>query len=113
MRISDWSSDVCSSDLRRRQQRPDQRPFRIRQISAIHDCSSKRSSESEVRLNGNPFCQRGLDGPDSSSNYEVRPDGPRYGPPSVSFKLALKHMLLHSHDYITKVIGIKDRTSVV
>src|SRR3546814_9391539 len=44
----------------RRQQRPDQRPFRIRQISAIHDCSSKRSSESEVRLNGNPFCQRGL-----------------------------------------------------
>src|SRR3546814_1624697 len=29
MRISDWSSDVCSSDLRRRCRQPQSRPYRL------------------------------------------------------------------------------------
>lgn len=70
-----------------------------------------RSDEGAVRMTdkGLAFAASRLDGPDSSSNYKVRPGGPSYGPPSASFTLALKHMLLHSHDYITKVIGIKVR----
>lgn len=68
-----------------------------------------RSEEGAVCMTdkGLAFAASRLDGPDSSSNYEVRSGGASYGPPSASFTLALKHMLLHSNDYITKVIGIK------
>ena len=44
----------------RRQQRSDQFPFRIRQITTAHDCSPKSSLESELNPFGNPFCQHGL-----------------------------------------------------
>src|SRR5690554_2866964 len=44
----------------RRQQRPDQFPFSIRQIPAAHDYSSKSSLESQLGVVGNPFCQHGL-----------------------------------------------------
>lgn len=68
-----------------------------------------RSEEGAVRMTdkGLAFAASRLDGPDSSSNYAVRSGGASYGPPSASFTLALKHMLLHANDYITKVIGIK------
>jgi len=39
----------------RRQQRPDQFPLRIRQISTTHDCSSRNSLESEAESFGNPI----------------------------------------------------------
>src|SRR5690554_1617535 len=45
----------------RRQQRPNQFPFSIRQIPAAHNCSSKSSLESQLGVVGNPFCQHGLD----------------------------------------------------
>lgn len=44
----------------RRQQRADQLPFLVRQVSAAHDCSPKSSLQSELRPAGNPFCQHGL-----------------------------------------------------
>lgn len=68
-----------------------------------------RSSDGSVSMTneGLVFAALRLDGPDASSNYQVRSDGPSYDPPSGAFTLALKHMLLHSHVYITAVLGIK------
>ncbi len=46
--------------LLRRQQRPDQFPFRIRQIPATHDWPSKSRLESQPSKFANSFCQHGL-----------------------------------------------------
>ncbi|MBU0886434.1 MAG: hypothetical protein KJ904_04645 [Alphaproteobacteria bacterium] len=56
--IASWP---CPATTLRWKQWPDQFPLRVRQIPAIHDCSSKSSLESEVAAFGNPFCQHRLD----------------------------------------------------
>jgi hypothetical protein len=55
------SSRTRSATPLRRKQRPDQFPFRILQIPATRDCSTKSSLEPEPRGFGNPFRQNGSD----------------------------------------------------
>ena len=50
----------CPASPFRWQERPNKRPFFVRQITTAHDYSSKSSLGSETTPPGNPFCQHGL-----------------------------------------------------
>src|SRR3546814_19987778 len=66
MRISDWSSDVCSSDLRRLQRRRRERPDRAQQIPG------KAGEEPGAQ----PFAEQPAGGEGGAAGDAVRVPGP-------------------------------------
>src|SRR3546814_6696425 len=64
MRISDWSSDVCSSDLVRDVEEIRAEHATVRSVLAIDDQIDRAAvlANADIRMRGGQCCQRGLDG---------------------------------------------------
>src|SRR3546814_12045439 len=77
MRISDWSSDVCSSDLRiaclARKMRFNPLPKGVAYLLSLHPCRPPNSQQLEPQsfANGNPECKRNLGSGPLNSTFEA------------------------------------------